>query len=317
VAGVAISIIDVLVVLVLYRPNKSLRSLRFFELAVSLLVFGVIICFAVELTRIPSSSAKEIFHGYLPSATIARGDGLYLSCGILGATVMPHSLYLGSGIVQPRVRDIDLRHGHPVPDADTPGEEKYLPSLAAIKQATKYSIIDLVISLTSCALFANSAILIVSASALYNTPAAQDADLFGIHDLLSKNIGKAAGLIFALALLFSGQSSGVVVTLAGQLVSEGFLNWTLRPWLRRLITRGVAITPCIVVAAAVGRPGLGAVLNASQVTLSILLPFVTAPLVWFTCRKGYMMCGEKDLKNGWVLTVLAVGTWGFITFLNM
>jgi len=164
----------------------------------------------------------------------------------------------------------------------------YLPSQAAIKHSLKYSYAELALSLFTFALFVNSAILIVAGASLYHNPDALDADIFAIHDLLTKSISPAAGTIFALALLLSGISAGIVCTIAGQMVSEGALNWKIRPWLRRLITRLISITPSIVIAAAVGRPGLNAALTASQVALSSVLPFVTAPLIYFTCRDAYM-----------------------------
>ncbi|KAK9463954.1 natural resistance-associated macrophage protein-domain-containing protein [Lipomyces oligophaga] len=289
VAGVAITIVDVLFVLLAYRPNGGLKGLRFFEQGVAILVLAVVICFCVELSQISGTSVGEVFKGYIPSKTVVTSDGLYASCGILGATVMPHSLYLGSGLVQARLKDFDISAGRYVSDATKDDyEDDYAPSLAAIKHSLRFSIIELAICLFTFALFVNSSILIVAGATLSNTPGAEDADLFSIYNMLVSSLGKGAGTVFALALLFSGQSAGIVCTLAGQMVSEGFLHWSMRPWLRRLITRGIAIVPCIVVAAAVGREGLSVVLNLSQVILSILLPFVSAPLIYFTCRKKFM-----------------------------
>jgi metal iron transporter len=152
----------------------------------------------------------------------------------------------------------------------------------------KYSITELAISLFTFALFVNSAILIVAGASLYGNEEALGADIFGIHDLLSSSISRGAGTVFALALLMSGVSAGIVCTIAGQMVSEGALNWKLRPWLRRLVTRSISITPSIIIAGAVGRQGLDAALNGSQVALSVVLPFVSAPLIWFTCFNKYM-----------------------------
>ncbi|KAK9386610.1 natural resistance-associated macrophage protein-domain-containing protein [Lipomyces mesembrius] len=344
VAGVAITIIDVLIVLVAYRPNGSLKGVRWFEYAVAFLVLAVVICFCVELGNIKGTSAAEVFKGFLPSKTVVSNQGLYYSCGILGATVMPHSLYLGSGLVQPRLREYDEKEGNFTSSpSDSLEDIKYRPSLDAIRHALRYSIVELALSLVSFALFVNAAILIVSGATLSDTPGASNADLFSIHDMLSTHLSKAAGTVFALALLFSGQSAGIVCTLAGQMVSEGFLHWTMRPWLRRLITRAVAIVPCIVVAGAVGREGLAEVLNLSQVILSILLPFVSAPLIYFTCRKKYMRVpllatpetaadGDDepnfelearrdfeyaDLSNNWLVTISGVLIWLFLCGLNV
>lgn len=207
---------------------------------------------------------------------------------------MPHSLYLGSGIVQPRLLAYDKQSNIVKKDFDLGTKEPYYPSLPAIKFCLKYSYAELALCLFTFALFVNSAILIVAGSALYNNSAAPEADLFGIYDLLVSSISKGAGTIFALALLLSGTSAGIVCTIAGQMVSEGALNWTIRPWLRRLLTRSLSITPSIIIAGAVGREGLSTALNASQVALSIVLPFITAPLIYFTCRNRYMTVRRQE-----------------------
>lgn len=214
----------------------------------------------------------------------------------------------------------------------------YIPSYAAITHSLKYSITELALSLFTFALFVNSAILIVAGASLYHNPEALDADIFGIHDLLSKSISPAAGTIFALALLLSGISAGIVCTIAGQMVSEGALRWKVKPWLRRLITRSISITPSIIIAGAVGRPGLNAALNGSQVALSCVLPFVTLPLIYFTCRDRYMTVqpgmarlhletdeegrpvagsGGVKMANSWLLAIVAALVWVVITVMNV
>jgi metal iron transporter len=272
----------------------------------------------------------------LYSLTMIR---LYQACGILGATVMPHSLYLGSGIVQPRLREYDDQHNLiPARDADDDSlsdDLKYRPSLAAIKHCMNYSIAELAISLFTFALFVNSAILIVSGASLYGQEEATDADLFSIHSLLSKSIAPIAGTLFALALLLSGTSAGIVCTIAGQMVSEGQLNWTMKPWLRRLMTRSISITPSIIIAGAVGQEGLSKALNGSQFALSVILPFVSAPLIWFTCRAQYMKVavhpdadgsraegdsnadGFVQMRNHWITAAFAIVIWGVIVVMNV
>jgi len=163
-----------------------------------------------------------------------------------------------------------------------------------------YSIAELTISLFTFALFVNSAILIVAGASLYGGETgdrAASADLFGIHDLLSTSIAPVAGTIFALALLLSGMSAGIVCTIAGQMVSEGQLNWTVKPWVRRIITRTISILPSIVIAGAVGKEGLSAALEGSQVALSVILPFVSAPLIYFTCRNKFMTVVADDVAR--------------------
>merc|ERR1711977_340876 len=214
------TLVDVPIILIFYNPAGSMRRLRCFEFFVMALVLGVVICFCIQLSYIEGVSVREVFKGYIPSSSIVQAQGLYLSCGILGATVMPHSLYLGSGVVQARLREFDVKSGRlPVLSSNSSSSSlnsvKYRPSLPAI--------------------------LITAGASLSNNSSAQDADLFGIHDLLSSTIAPVAGTIFALALLLSGTSAGIVATIAGQMVSEGALNWKLAPWLRRLLTRSISI----------------------------------------------------------------------------
>jgi metal iron transporter len=247
---------------------------------------------------------------------------------------MPHSLFLGSGVVQSRLKDYDVTSGYvqsTVPLGSNGGEVEYRPSIHAIRGCMKYSIIELALSLFTFALFVNSSILIVAGASLYDVPGSANADLFGIHKLLASSIAPAAGLIFALALLLSGISAGIVCTMAGQMVSEGMLNWSLKPWLRRLITRSISIIPSIIIAAAVGKDGLNQTLNASQVVLSVILPFVSAPLIWFTCFNKYMTVsveqssegdGEVEMekipmRNHWTLSVVAVLVWLVIAVMNI
>ena len=332
VGGCALTIVDVILILLFYNPQGSLRRLRFFEYFIVALVLGVTICFCIQLSLITDTAVGEVFKGYLPSPTVIRGQGIYLSCGILGATVMPHGLYLGSGMVQSRLRAFDVKAGNHMIQAET-AEEKvaYVPTIAAIKSCLSYSIVELILSLTVFALFVNSAILIVAGASLSTTSGADSADLFGIHDLLAKTIAPVAGTIFGLALLLSGTSAGIVCTIAGQIVSEGALNWTIAPWLRRLLTRSISIVPSIIIAGSVGRDGLSAALNGTQVALSIILPFTSAPLVYFTCRNRFMTVhpperGENEevdesapvkMRNHWILSVFAVCVWLVITIMNV
>jgi metal iron transporter len=368
VAGCAISILDVLIILIFYNPSgMSGRALRIFEGCVALLVLGVVVCFCFQLSLIKDVSIGEVFRGYLPSSALVKSKGLYQSCGILGATVMPHSLYLGSGIVQARLKEFDDKHPsnntmpNPLSTLDrrtslesTISEEKYRPSLRAIKSCLTFSIVELAVSLFTFALFVNSAILITAGASLSNLSADEidKADLFSIHDLLSESLAPAAGTIFALALLLSGTSAGIVCTIAGQMVSEGQLNWTIQPWARRLITRTISIAPSIIIAGAVGRSGLSAALEASQVALSVILPIVSAPLIWFTCRTSIMSVwaeptsnrtdrdvataeerkessGEADagydasqgrivvMRNHWVTACAALIIWGIVVVMNV
>lgn len=333
-AGVILTVVDVVVVLMAYRPNGPLLFIRIFEIFVSILVMATVVCFAVELyqvSRDPAFSALDVIEGFLPNKGIidTEYNGLYLSLAILGATVMPHSLYLGSGLVQARLKDYDIKHGYFKPKdqkplnpldpqeenlfsnldsnivyfetttseqgSGAPEEQYYRPSIHAIKDTMTYTIVELIISLFTVALFVNATILIVAGATMnqhnrreVNSDDKSDADLFTIYRLLTAHLSQSAATVFALALLCSGQSAGVVCTLAGQMVLEGFLNWSFLPVVRRLLTRALAIVPCIFVVLFLGKESLAETLNALQVVLSVLLPVVTAPLIWFTCSKKIM-----------------------------
>lgn len=332
---------DVLILLIFYRPQGSMWGLRAFELFVMLLVLGVVVCFCIQLSLLKAQSVGEVFRGYLPSPAVIQSSGLYQSCGILGATVMPHSLFLGSGSVQPRLKEYDIDAGYIEPSTEHhDNNEIYRPSIHAIRGCLKYSIIELSLSLFTFALFINSAILIVAAAALYGTPGADNADLFGIHELLSQSIAPAAGTIFGLALLLSGLSAGIVCTIAGQMVSEGMINWSCRPWIRRLLTRVISIVPSVLIAASVGREGLDTALTASQVVLSVILPFVVAPLIYFTARNKFMTVRDESIvlsetntgaaeevqpqaetafkmRNSWPVSALACVIWAAITIMDI
>ncbi|KAI5952337.1 SMF1 [Candida jiufengensis] len=344
-AGVVITIVDVLFVLMTYRADtSSMKFVKIFETTVGVLVLVVVICFAIQLSRI-HADARDVFLGYIPSKEMFRGNGMTIATSIIGSTVMIHSLFLGSGLVQPRLREFDVKHGYVKlneiyensANMEKSNYEKesdffynnYKPSYKAINYSLKYSIIELIITLFTLALFVNSAILIVAGSTLYGTPEAIDADLYTIHDLLSKTIAPAMGTIFMVALLFSGQSAGIVCTIAGQVVSEGHIQWTLKPWLRRLITRSISIVPCLIISLCIGRNAMGVALNISQVIISILLPPLTAPLIYFTCSKKIMKVkidlnedsddddNFKNMANNWITTIIACIIWIFVSILNV
>lgn len=264
--------------------------LRVFEYFVMGLVMGVVICFCYQLALIDNSSVGKVFQGYLPSKYIFQGDGLYLACGILGATVMPHSLFLGSGIVQSRLKEFDVKHqivDKTVDFGSVGGEEvKYRPSMPAIRSCLKYSIIELALCLLLFALFVNSAVLIVSGASLFGN--GDQGDLFAIYGLMREQISKGAATVFAVALLLSGLSAGIVATISGQFVSEGMLKWKMKPWIRRAATRCISVVPSVIIAAAVGKKGMNTTLTACQVCLSVMIPFVSAPLIYFTSRSKYM-----------------------------
>ena len=225
--GVILTVVDVLIVLLAYKPNGSLKIVRIFETFLSLLVSLTVVCFIVELFYVNLGSAWEILSGFLPSKSVFEGDGFYLSLAILGATVMPHSLFLGSGVVKTRLRDNDIKKGYYILDLNDieNNHDNYKPSFKAINETLHYTVVELLISLFTVTLFVNCAVLIVPGPTLYGiTQDAQEAGIFFSYNLLSTTLSRGAGLIFVLAILFSGHSAQIVCTLSGQIENEGCLN---------------------------------------------------------------------------------------------
>jgi manganese transport protein len=286
--GVCITALDVLVVL--YLQNKGFR---YVEALVVALIIGIAACFAVELWLARPSPAAVVA-GFIPSPQILQDPAmLYIAVGILGATVMPHNLYLHSSIVQTR---------------------KYEDTYPSKFEAIRFASIDSSIALMS-ALFINAAILIVSAAVFNGTGYEEVADISDAYKLLSPLLGAgAASTLFAVALLFAGQNATLTGTLAGQIVMEGFINIRLRPWLRRLITRLVAIVPAVIVVLLYGERGAGSLLILSQVILSLQLPFAVFPLVSFTGNRHKMGVFVAPLwmrSLAWVVAVIiaALNVW--------
>jgi len=252
------------VLAVLYLQHKGFRVL---EALVITLVLTVGACFAFELA-LSHPDVGAVLRGFVPQrAVIANPSMLYIAIGILGATVMPHNLYLHSAIVQTR---------------------QYEQTPAGKREAVRFSFVDSTIALTF-ALFINAAILIVAAATFHTSGHAGVAEIQDAYQLLTPLLGAAgASTVFALALLASGQNSTLTGTLAGQIVMEGFLNIRLRPWLRRLLTRAIAIVPAVIVAVYYGERGTAKLLILSQVVLSLQLSFAVFPLVRFTSDRVKM-----------------------------
>ena len=254
--GICLTAFDVLLILLLQQ--HGFRKLEAFIIALLMVIAG---CFAFELF-LSQPALADILGGFVPSARIVADPAmLYIAIGIVGATVMPHNLYLHSSIVQTRAFET------------TP---------AGKRDAVRFATIDSTVALM-LALFINAAILILAASAFHVVGRTDIAEIQDAYQLLAPTLGvAAASTLFAIALLASGQNSTITATLAGQIVMEGFLHVRLPPWLRRLITRLLAIVPAVVVAAIYGERGTGKLLVLSQVVLSMQLPFAVIPLVRFT-----------------------------------
>ncbi len=287
--GVCLTAFDVLLILVLQG-----RGFRYLEALVISLIAVIGVCFAAELIMARPGVAA-VMGGLLPRAEIVTNPAmLYIAIGILGATVMPHNLYLHSAIVQTR---------HVLPDD------------ASKHEAIRFATLDSTVAL----LFAfciNAAILILAAAAFHPTGHQDVADIGDAYRLLTPLLGTAmASTLFALALLASGQNSTITGTLAGQIVMEGFLNIRLPAWLRRLVTRLIAIVPAIVVTALYGERGVGALLILSQVILSLQLSFAVVPLVRFTSERakmGRFVNGPILTATAWLVAVVIIGLNGWL-----
>ena len=286
VIGVCITAMDVLAVL--YLQNKGFR---YIEALVVVLILTIGGCFLFEVI-FSKPELQAVLSGFVPHSEIIRNrDMLYIAIGILGATVMPHNLYLHSSVVQTR---------------------NYEQSSAGKSEAIKFATIDSSVALMF-ALFINAAILIVAAATFHSHGRHDVAEIQDAYKLLSPTLGvPIASALFAFALLASGQNSTLTGTLAGQIVMEGFLNIRLRPWLRRLITRLIAIIPAVIVAVLFGASGTAKLLLLSQVILSLQLSFAVIPLVLFTSDRRKM--GEF-VSPLWLRT-LAWITTAVIVLLN-
>ncbi|SER45195.1 Nramp family divalent metal transporter [Pedobacter rhizosphaerae] len=281
--GISITIFDT--ILLLFLLNKGMRAMESFIVS---MVFIVGLSFLTEMF-IVEPSLKEVVKGFEPS--LLSGDALYIAIGIIGATVMPHNLYLHSSLVQTR---------------------KIERSNKGIKEALKFNLIDTTVAL-NLAFFVNAAILILAAAAFYKNGLHEVAEIQDAHKLLSNIFGNVAPTLFAIALIAAGQSSTVTGTLAGQIVMEGHLNLRIQPWLRRLITRLLAIIPAFFTILHYGDDALGGLLVLSQVVLSLQLGFAIIPLIHFTSDKKLM----KDFAiKPWV-KVLAWGSAAVIISLNV
>ncbi|WVR04033.1 hypothetical protein IAU60_001032 [Kwoniella sp. DSM 27419] len=408
-AGVLITAVDVLVVLVFFRSNKGRQGMLFFEILIVSLVLAVFVSFMI-LLKLINPVWKDVFFGLVPSKTLVDPGALYVGVGIIGATVMPHALFLGSSLasvdrlnmlpVEPTLakgpRRVSMpamnlnpfrrRRPRPRQESDTHiatqsqlslPTERARPNLCddeitralsrsgsrrsevpldtpckdlaspmtvddenlsdeqvtynkAIKQYEMeirrfdrikwvdihllHATIDTTLSLLGFALTINSSILTLAGAAFYygtSGASADDADLFGAFALIKSYIGNAAAIIFALALLCAGQSASITATLAGQIVSEGFINWKTSPFIRRAVTRLISVIPAATVAAAVGPKGLNTMLVASQVLLSIVLPTVIFPLVWLCSKEEIMTVqgpevDDLERENG-AISMSAIG----------
>ncbi|HEY4798947.1 MAG TPA: Nramp family divalent metal transporter, partial [Bacteroidia bacterium] len=265
IAGVSISVLDT--ILILFFQRYGMRKMEAFIIA---LIVAIGLAFIYEMFLVKPNGA-ELVKGFVPS--LPSRDALYIAIGIIGATVMPHNLYLHSALVQTR---------------------KFERSPNGIRSALKFNLIDTSVAL-NMALFVNAAILILAAAAFYNAGLTNVTDITDAHKLLEGLLGtKLAPILFAIALIAAGQSSTLTGTLSGQIVMEGYMNLRIQPWLRRLITRLIAILPAFFTILYFGEEEIGGLLIFSQVILSLQLGFAVIPLIHFTSDKIKM--GEFAIK---------------------
>lgn len=285
--GAILTALDVFLILLLM--NRGFRWLEAFVIALLTLIF---VCFGVQMV-LAQPSLAAIADGFLPKAEIVTNPAaLYLAIGIIGATVMPHNLYLHSSIVQTRA---------------------YPRTEAGRRMGLRWAVADSTLALM-LALFVNAAILITAAAVFHSAGRTDVAEIQDAYHLLSPMLGVGiASLLFAVALLASGINSTVTATLAGQIVMEGFLSLRIPDWARRLITRGIAVIPVVVVTGLYGESGTAKLLVLSQVVLSMQLPFAVIPLVRFVSDRQLM----GSFVIGRLTQVLAWAIAGLIVVLNV
>ena len=282
--GAIITALDV--VLVLLLMNRGFRALEAFVMALLLVIF---VCFGIQIA-LATPPIAAVLAGFIPRAEVVTNPhALYLAIGIIGATVMPHNLYLHSSIVQTRA--------YPRTDAGR-------------RSALRWAVTDSTVALMF-ALFINAAILILAAAVFHAQGRTDVQEIEQAHALLAPMLGVGlASTLFAVALLASGVNSTVTATLAGQIVMEGFLRLRLPPWMRRLLTRGIAIVPVVVVTWLYGEAGTARLLVLSQVVLSMQLPFAVIPLVRFVADRGLMgalVAPAWLVRLAWVIALVIVG----------
>ncbi|KAJ3270568.1 hypothetical protein HDV01_007718 [Terramyces sp. JEL0728] len=302
--GVIITATDVMVILFAWKPE----NLRYFEFLIFALVFTCAICLFIVAGE-SGPVMKDVLIGFIPSWEIFTAPGaLYVSVGIIGATVMPHNLYLHSSIVQQR-SGFKQNHSEEINEVSSNGDANSLirevdtqlvSRLRNIPTFLQMSLLDSAIALTF-ALFVNASILIISSANFYTIGRTDIAEIPDAFNLIGELLGRAFAVIFATALLISGQSSTITGTMAGQIIMEGFLGGEIRvkPWVRRLVTRLLAITPPLVCIVWFGEDRLNDLLILSQIVLSLQLPFAVWPLIYFTSNKQFMTVTFVNDEQEW------------------
>ncbi len=286
--GVALTFLDTFILLFLI--NKGMRKMEAFILALVAIIGGA---FFIEMI-LAKPHIPDLMAGFIPS--MPNNTALYIAIGIIGATVMPHNLYLHSSLVQSR---------------------KFAKTKIKIKEALKFNVIDSVIAL-NLAFFVNAAILVLAAATFYKVGMHQVSEIQDAHKLLAPLLGtKLAPILFAVALIAAGQSSTLTGTLAGQIIMEGFINFRIQPWARRMITRLLAIIPAVLVLIYFGESYTGKLLILSQVVLSLQLGFAVIPLIHFVSDKKFMR--DFTIKRptkiaSWLIALIIIALNGKLVY---
>lgn len=284
--GVIVTVADVFLFLLLQH-----KGFRYIEALVVIFIFTIVTCFGIEIF-LSKPEFVQILNGFIPTANIfTNKEMLYISLGIIGATVMPHNIFLHSSVVQTR---------------------QYALDIAGKKEAIRFATIDTIIALTF-AFFVNASILIVSAATFYNSGNRDVAEISQAYWLMAPILGTTvASIVFALALLISGQNSTLTGTMTGQIIMEGFVDLKIKPWIRRVVTRSLAIVPAVLVIIFFKDYGINNLLVLSQVVLSIQLPFALIPLVVFTNSRQKM----GEFVNGRLIKITSTLVAGIIVSMN-
>ncbi|CAH7669845.1 natural resistance-associated macrophage protein-domain-containing protein [Phakopsora pachyrhizi] len=322
---------EVFLSLLFFREGKqSKRSLKFFEVMITIVVMAVVVSSLILFFKI-KPNALHLLKGYVPSSTLVTGTGFYYAIGIIGATIGPHSLILGSTLAKIDAADDESRDQKyneitpiqlPYPDLDSKANETENQNSSPLidrsplvvmdgfltrrtvreyKSYLYHSSFDIAASLLTLPLIVNSAILAVASKVYFydHLPALEIerevADIASMHSLLSSMLGRGFGTLFAISLLLSALAASLTITIAGQSVSSGFLKVETSPLIRRLVTRTIGIIPSAIISAALGKEGVNKMLIASQVALSVVLPFSILPLAIFTSKRSVMskVCADK------------------------
>jgi metal iron transporter len=290
-AACVLPLADTLIILLFYSPTGTLRSIRYFEMFIATLVMAIFVCMAAIVGQV-HPAAGPVFKGYLPSRDIFVGEGLYTTCAMIGGMLMPHVLYVGTSLARPRLLEYDQKYQLTTyKPGEAPIDVFYRPSLRAIKSTIRYASWEMFLCIFVVGIFINSALEIVAGAALNGTNFDDLGDLYG---LFVENLNVSSAKLLGVALLFSGVCAGVVSTMAGQTVMEGAFQIRINPFVRRLVTRCIAIVPAFIVAVSTGPTNFDSVLTHLNYLLGVGLIIIIFPIIWYVTQDKYMSVPNDD-----------------------